>query len=155
MPDLITHTAAAYFIVRRSSFQRFRVLFYLGAILPDILARPLHILWPQFYAYSIAIHTPVFLFLFSLLFAELVHPSLKKPVLIYLNAGILLHLFLDLFQKHLADGYYWFFPFSWLSFEIGLFWPELPVSLIPLWCALVLLTELFIRWQQRSTRKSV
>lgn len=152
MPDLVTHTAAAYFLSRHDSFQRFRVLFYLGTILPDILARPVHILFPQLYPYSIAIHTPIFLLLFTLLFGELMHPSIKKMAVKYLGAGILLHFFLDLFQKHVDAGYYWLFPFSWTSFEIGLFWPEVPVSLIPLWCALVVITEAFIRFRRLMAR---
>jgi hypothetical protein len=154
MPDLVTHTAAAYFLSRHQSFERFRVLFYLGTILPDILARPVHILFPQLYSYSIAIHTPIFLLVFTFLFAEFMHPSIKKETLKYLSAGILLHFFLDLFQKHIDAGYYWLFPFSWTSFEIGLFWPELPVSLIPLWCALVVVTEIFIRLRKRRARQS-
>ncbi len=150
MPDLVTHTAAAYFLSRHRTFARFRALFYLGTILPDILARPVHILMPSLYTYSVAIHTPLFMVLFTLLFGELLHPSIKRSGMLYLSAGILLHFILDLFQKHLATGYFWLFPFSWSSFEIGLFWPEVPVSLIPLWCALVLITE-FILWKKRRS----
>ena len=146
MPDLVTHTAAAYFLTRPRFFQRFRILFYLGTILPDILARPVHILFPELYLYSVAIHTPIFMFIVTLLFGELVHPSISKQAMLYLCAGIMLHFFLDLFQKHLTAGYYWFFPFSWTSFEVGLFWPEAPVRLIPMWLLLVLGIELVLRF---------
>ncbi|MBN1480961.1 hypothetical protein EH223_00640 [candidate division KSB1 bacterium] len=153
MPDLVTHTATAYFLMRSDSFQRFRVFFYLGAILPDILARPIHIMFPQFYLYTIAIHTPLFMILFTLLFAEFFQ-TFRLHVIKYLLFGILSHFFLDLFQKHITDGYYWFFPFSWRSFEIGLFWPELPVRLVPVWILLVAATEITLRLKRRFTRIS-
>lgn len=151
MPDLVTHAAAAYFLTRHGSFQRFRVFFYLGAILPDILARPIHILFPQLYLYTIAIHTPLFMILFALLFSEFFNRSIRLQVIKFLLFGLLSHFLLDLFQKHLGDGYYWFFPFSWTSFEIGLFWPELPVRLIPVWLFLVAVTEITMRLKRRST----
>ena len=153
MPDLVTHSAAAYFLSRHHSFDRYRVLFYLGTILPDILSRPIHIIFPQLYSYTIAIHTPLFMAIFTLFFCEFFQPELRHIVAKYLGAGIVLHFFLDMFQKHLSDGYYWFFPFSWKSFEIGMFWPETPVRLIPLWCVLVLSTEVLLRAKRRAIQR--
>lgn len=145
MPDLITHAIAAYWLLRLPQFARFRVIFYLGAILPDILARPIHILWPQLLLYTIAIHTPAFMIVLTLLIAEFFTAELRAPIRIYLLLGIGLHFFLDIFQKHLGDGYYWFFPFSWKSIEIGLFWPEASIRLLPLWLTLILLFEVTLR----------
>jgi hypothetical protein len=141
MPDLVTHTAAAYFLSRNTKSARIRVFFYMGAVLPDILARPIYILWPDLFFYTVAIHTPAFMIVFILLFAEFFPQYLRKTVAVFTLAGVGLHFLMDLFQQHLLTGYYWLFPFSWNSFEIALFWPETPVRLIPLWTALILATE--------------
>jgi hypothetical protein len=151
MPDLVTHTAAAYFLVRSPGFQRFRVLFYLGTILPDLLARPLHILWPQLLFYTLAIHTPFFMLIFCLMLSEFFAQPLCRTIFTYLYAGVVLHFLLDALQRHLGDGYYWLFPFSWKSFEIGLFWPETLVTFIPLWLLLIITME-GILWIIRKTR---
>ena len=145
MPDLVTHTAAAYLISRSNRFERFRVLFYVGTILPDILARPIYILWPKLFYYTIAIHTPVFMLVFTLLLVEFFPSTSRKSARLYLLAGIVLHFLLDLFQRHLLTGYYWFFPFSWASFELGLFWPEEPLQLLPLWLGMIFVVEFGIR----------
>ena len=141
MPDLVTHMAAAYFIVRSSRFRRYRIFFYLGTILPDLLSRPIHILRPQWYFFSIAVHTPLFILVCCLLTAELFPSFRRRTVFGYLFVGVLLHFLLDLLQRHLGDGYYWLFPFSWQTFEFGLFWPESSLAFIPLWAAIILLIE--------------
>ncbi|NOY58612.1 MAG: hypothetical protein GXO75_06730 [Calditrichaeota bacterium] len=149
MPDLITHTAAAYFIMRPGKFARFRVAFYVGTILPDILSRPFYILKPELYRYTIAIHTPVFIVLFCFLFAEFFNREIRKDVRNFLLLGAALHFFLDLFQRHLLTGYLWFFPFSYKSFEIGLYWPETPLYFIPLWVGIIFVIEGMRYFRQR------
>ena len=150
MPDLITHAAAAYFASRAKRFANHRAAFYLGTVLPDLISRPLYIIKPELFVYAVAIHTPIFLTVFSLLLAELFDEKLQRGVRIFLLAGVGLHLFLDLLQRHIGSGYFWFFPFSWKSFEIGFFWPETPLSLAPLWIGLVLATEAIIRLRRRT-----
>lgn len=152
MPDLVTHTAAAYFLARSPRFQRFRVLFYLGTILSDLLARPLYIIWPQFFFYTVAIHTPIFMMMFCLLLSEFFAPPLRRTVFAYLCTGVVLHFLLDVLQRHLGDGYYWFFPFSWKSFEIGLFWPETPIAYIPLWVLIMVAFESVLLFKKKIKR---
>ena len=149
MPDLITHTASTYFI---SSFRKndaYRIFFYLGIILPDIITRPIYIIWPSLYKYTVAMHTPVFLVFVVLLAGEFFRPSVRYTFYSNTFFGVFLHLLLDFFQKHLAKGYYWFFPFSWKSFEIGLFWPEIPLLLSPLWILFII----FCEWRLYSKRR--
>ncbi|MBN2410411.1 metal-dependent hydrolase [candidate division KSB1 bacterium] len=141
MPDLLTHYTAAYFLTRSSAFLRFRAVFYFGTILPDIISRPVYILFPKLAVYTVAMHTPVFLFILCLFLTELFHKEIKENVRNYLFMGVLLHLILDLLQKHHVGGYFWFFPFSWKTFEIGLFWPDTPLQLTPVWISLILMTE--------------
>lgn len=142
MPDLITHSAFSYMVSRSSRFDRFRIIFYLGTVLPDVLSRPIYIINPFWYPYSVAVHTPVFLTLFCLLAAEFFKADLRRSVRLYLLAGVYVHFLLDFFQRHIEAGYLWFFPFSWSSYEIGLFWPETPLMLTPVWLLGVALAEM-------------
>jgi len=152
MPDLITHTAIAYAFGRPLLSVPTRVLFYVGAILPDLLPRPLYIVFPNLYSYSIAMHTPAFLIILTLLLSEFFAPAMQKTVRIYFILGLILHLFLDSLQKHLSGGgYYWFFPFSWSSFEFGLWWPDQFVIIAPYLGAAVVLNEIVI-WVIRKRR---
>lgn len=142
MPDLITHSAFSYLVSRSNRFDRFRILFYIGTVLPDVLSRPIYIINPFWYPYSTAVHTPVFLTLFCLLAAEFFAADLRRSVRLYLLAGVYVHFLLDFFQRHIETGYLWLFPFSWSTFEIGLFWPETPLMLTPLWLLGVALAEM-------------
>ena len=151
MPDLVTHTAAAYFVARNKKMTRYRALFYLGVILPDVLARPMYILWPELFFYTIAIHTPVFMIVFVLLLSEFFPSSERRNVVGFVLAGVTLHFLMDLFQRHLLTGYYWFFPFSWIDFEVPLFWPETPLQLIPAWIAFAAASEMFMYFRRKRS----
>lgn len=153
MPDLITHAAAAYFVTRIGFWQKYRTLFYLGTILPDLMSRPFYILFPKLFKLTTAMHTPIFIMLFCLLLAQLFEPGQRKPVLFALLAGSGLHFVLDLFQRHLIGGYFWLFPFSWRTFEIGWFWPEDTVRLVPVWLGLILACEVFWWWKNKRNPK--
>jgi len=143
MPDLMTHSLVAYLFVRHNHFERFRIFFYLGSIFPDIFSRPFYILMPKLYFYTVSIHTPAFIAVTGLIFIEFFKPEIRSMVRNYLFSGIGLHFFLDMLQKHQQDGYYWFFPFSWKSFEIPLLWPEEFLQLLPALLILVLMVEIF------------
>jgi hypothetical protein len=151
MPDLITHSALHYALSRSQRFDRFRIIFYVGTVLPDILSRPIYIINPFLYPYTVAIHTPVFMVLFCFLMAEFFVISIRKPVRLYLLAGVFLHFGLDFFQRHIESGYLWLFPFSWQTFEIGLFWPETPLMLTPVWVGMVAVMEGLRFWQKRKS----
>jgi len=154
MPDLVTHFAAAYFLKVPNRWSRFRVPFYLGALLPDLLARPLSILYsPSGYA-MYSLHTPVVSVIVCLLIAQFFEREIRTGVRANLLLGIALHFCLDIFQKHITVSYYWFFPFSWKTFELGLFWPEDSLKLVPVLVILMIIAETVIQVQKRS-RKSV
>lgn len=150
MPDLVTHTAAVYLVGRPFLEKDKRVLLYLGAILPDLLVRPFYILFPRLYFYTLAVHTPVFMAVFLALAIEFFKPGMRKKALEFLALGIFSHFILDLLQKHISSGYFWFFPFSWHSFEIGLFWPHQTLPFIPVWLFSVLIIELIIQMRRRK-----
>jgi len=145
MPDLVTHFAAAYFVSHLQKVRQHRVSLYMGTILPDLISRPVYILFPRLYPYTVALHTPVFLILFSLFYSQFFAKSIRKDVFLFTVSGMALHFGLDLFQRHTGSGYLWLFPLSWNSFEIGLYWPEQPLLLTPLWVLLILIIETVIR----------
>jgi hypothetical protein len=130
MPDLVTHLCSAQ-LARRGLFGRFFPLFALGAILPDILSRPAHILFPATYGFVHPFHSPVVCILYCAFIALLFVPALRRASFTCLLAGVALHLALDAFQKQLGPEYLWLFPFSWRSGCIGLFWPEQALFFLP------------------------
>jgi hypothetical protein len=144
MPDLVTHGFAAWLLVRPERWRKVRLLFFLGTLLPDVISRPIYILFPRWQEYSIAMHTPLYTLLCGLLVAEFMAPDLQRPARLAVNAGVLLHFLLDAMQRHLGAGYYWFFPFSWRSGELGWFWPETTVSWIPVWLGIMGMGELYL-----------
>ena len=128
MPDLVTHVMAGYGL-QRALWPRLSPWFLVGAVFPDILTRPFTILWPGSFWWTMPLHTPMGLLLVCAAIALLAGAP-------FLFSGIwapafFVHLFLDLFQAHLAGSYYLLFPFSWRSVEVDLIWPETTLYLLP------------------------
>lgn len=130
MPDLVTHLCAAQ-IARRGALDRHFPLFALGVILPDVVSRPVHILFPHSYSFVQPLHSPVVCALYCAIVALLFVPSLRRTAFACLLAGVALHLALDSLQKQIGPMYLWLFPFSWRSGSIGLFWPEQALFFLP------------------------
>lgn len=128
MPDLATHLLAGCFTPRP---RRLRVIFFVGLALPDILGRMPMVFWKPSYWFINPFHTPIGVALAAYLIAFLFEPSLRPRVFGNLMAGSGIHLFLDLLQRHITPAYYWFFPFTWKTFEIPLFWPEQSIWALP------------------------
>lgn len=149
MPDLVTHFAAAYFLKVPNRWSRFRVPFYLGALLPDLLARPLPIIFPTISYVADSLHTPVVSVIVCLLIAQFFEREIRSGVRINLLLGIFLHFCLDLLQRHITASYYWFFPVSWKTFELGLFWPEDSLKVVPVLVILLIIVETLIQVQKR------
>lgn len=133
MPDLISHIASGYLARPNYRQRQWMFIFLFGTILPDIATRPIYILFPKSYWFVKPMHTPAGIFLMCLMLSGLFAPALRNKVLWHLLGGSALHLFVDLFQKHLQGGYPLAFPFTWRTFEFGLFWPEQMLWFIPLW----------------------
>jgi RsiW-degrading membrane proteinase PrsW (M82 family) len=144
MPDLVTHTAAAWAFVRFFKPPHVRVVFYLGSLLPDVLSRPLYILFPSLTTATVATHTPFFVIVACFLIAEAFQHSLRHQIRTALLLGSALHFVLDAMQRHIGTSYFWFFPFSWSSPELGWFWPETPLEYIPVWVSVIGVTEIML-----------
>jgi hypothetical protein len=145
MPDLVTHLCAAR-ILRRRVGAGFFPLFALGAVLPDIPSRPLHIIFPATYWFVAPFHSPLVCLLYCALLSLAFVPALRKPAFLCLCAGTALHLSLDLLQKQVCPVYFWFFPLSWKSWGIGLFWPDWALMALPLTIAVTA----YVAWRERA-----
>lgn len=150
MPDLVTHFSTAYILKLPHRWSSRVIPFYIGAILPDLLSRPLFILFPQSDRIIFSFHTPAVMAVFCLLLAQFFEKRIRSAVRINLLLGIMLHFGLDLLQKQITSSYYWLFPFSWKSFDLGLFWPEDSVWLVPVWIALLVVIEFVFLFRRRK-----
>lgn len=155
MPDLVTHLAAAYFLKVPRGWARFRVPFYLGAILPDVLTRSVVILYPPSDRAVYSVHTPVVSVVLCLLAAQFFEKKIRPGVRVNLLMGITLHFGLDFLQRHVISTYYWFFPLSFKTFELGLFWPEDSLKLVPLWLVLIAVVETAIHIKKRVQKRHI
>ncbi|MDD5555860.1 MAG: hypothetical protein PHN82_01285 [bacterium] len=145
MPDLVTHLCAAQ-VIRRLLRLRLFPLFALGAVLPDLLSRPAHILFPGTAPFVVAFHSPVVLLLCCLLASLLFARPIRRACLGYLAAGSALHLALDVMQKQICPVYYyWLFPFSRWTWDADLFWPEQALLLLPVTIAVTALVTVLTR----------
>jgi hypothetical protein len=152
MPELITHSVSAY------AFRRYLnedwILFVFGAILPDVVSRPITVIASLLGCEScgyvtLPSHAPLFLLPLSLFIALLFEERMRARVFTYLFLGAMLHNAFDVLQIHLHDrAYPWLFPFSFTGFEIGLFWSDESPYLIPF--ALMILAMLL--WLERRKK---
>ena len=160
MPDLMTHFLASHLVRRGRDAAAanpwsgaIALVFYIGAVLPDIITRPLTILTGSqtvFWA-TMPTHTPVILVVESWALSLLCRMELRARVFGLLCAGWLTHLALDLLQRHIWNGaYFWFFPFSWATGQIPLFWPNDAMWAIPFLLIIVVVIECWRNWHPDS-----
>ncbi|MFH1941821.1 MAG: metal-dependent hydrolase [bacterium] len=163
MPDLVTHIAFSHLVRRPFEIKQsgkshlpFRILLYLGTILPDITTRSLYIVFPSTHDWTYPLHTPVGALVLCGIIALLFESSLRKKAFANLSTGAGLHFVLDSFQKQLIGGYPWLFPFSWKPIGIGLLWSDDILQYFPVWIAVVVIVEIgiFIAKKRRTHSKS-
>ncbi len=153
MPDLVTHIAGAYLVKKGVRITRYAVLFYLGALLPDLVSRPLHIIWPKLLPATQAFHCPFGVFLICWLISLFFRLDQRKAVFWLLLAGGFVHLLMDAGQMHLVGGYLWFFPVSLKTFSLGLFWPEDSIRFLPYTAMIVLAVLGFSLWKKERGKQ--
>lgn len=154
MPDLITHVCSAQLLRCVSRIGLFPV-FALGVILPDLISRPCHIIFPRTYWYVAPFHSPLVCVLYCALISLIFVPGIRRACFFSLSAGVGLHLLLDSFQKQMGPMYYWLFPLSWKSGSLGLFWPEEALFFLPVTIAITAGITLFMRWGSRPFRVGI
>lgn len=152
MPDLVTHFAGAYLVNRGWKIGRGAVIFYLGAMLPDLITRPFHILFPRLLPATLGLHSPTGAFLACCLISLFFRSDQRRPVFWLLFSGSLLHFLMDTAQKHLTGGYLWLFPFSSRRITVGFIWPEDSIRFLPVTLLIVALVFALSRWRERKRR---
>ncbi|MDZ7360266.1 MAG: hypothetical protein ONB46_06005 [candidate division KSB1 bacterium] len=157
MPDLLTHSAAAYLASRRWFPRPAAILFIAGTMLPDVLSRPFYIIFPILHWWVMPLHTPIGILIVCWIITGFFRAEDRKIVFIALLAGAALHFLLDAPQKHLVAGYFWLFPFSWTTYEWGWWWSEDSIQLVPMIILLVAFIEILIYFQKRKSlcKKSI
>ena len=90
-------------------------------------------------------HMPIGVLASSALIAFFFPEDRRRTAFGWLVAGGLLHLAVDLLQRHFGVGYLLLFPFSWMDFEIGWIGSEDTVRIVPFLVPLTLL----VAWYRR------
>jgi hypothetical protein len=155
MPDLLTHSAAAYVAARRWFPRPSAILFIFGTMLPDVLSRPFYIVFPILHWWVMPLHTPVGIAIVCWIIADFFQTADRKIVFISVLAGAVFHFLLDAPQKHVAAGYFWLFPFSWATYEWGWWWSEDSVRMVPFVVLLIALLEILIHFRSRRTQNKL
>lgn len=154
MPDLVTHIAGAYLVNRGWKIARGAAFFYLGAMLPDLVTRPLHIVFPRLLPGTLGLHAPVAVFFVCWLISLSFRVDQRKAVFWLLFSGSLLHFLMDAAQKHLTGGYLWLFPFSNHRFSWGFIWPEDSIRFLPVTLLVVLPFFAWSAWRKHRGREN-
>lgn len=151
MPDLLTHYLTAKIITGKSETKAIS-LFFVGTILPDVLGRAPSIIITNLLGkydchldwFLAVFHSPLILLLACFSICLFFEEVLRKSVFKFLALGITLHLGLDMLQKTFTphSRYLWFFPFTFKSFNIPLFWPDQSIYFIPV----LLMIAIFVWW---------
>ena len=133
MPDLFVHSffsAIFYKIYLKWSRYTFRWDFLLmllwGTLLPDLVTRPILILFPQWINYFFFLHFTIPMFVFCLLIYELFLYRFEngRKYCGFLFLGSLSHNFLDFFQYHLSSIQFAFFPIYNRDISFGVIEPD-------------------------------
>jgi hypothetical protein len=155
----VTHFAAAYLLGNLFPRGRATVLFYVGAVLPDVLVRPAGFLFHRpIYSGLQPLHLPLGYLLAVLFISLFFEDRLRKKAFLLLLLGGFLHLAMDALQLHVGGrGYLLLFPFSWTTFEAGWFRPEASLPLVPYLLPLMILIEgvRFIVGRRRTAQGTV
>ena len=167
MPDLMTHLAATHLL--RRAWERTRgsdfvprqyASLYLGGCLPDLVSRMPGVvtgflctsgyisldtaakcgsIWECF-------HAPLPTTIVAYLLAMLLPETSRAYHFLLIVVACALHYFMDALQTTLGDmGEAWLFPFSWKTWNLGLFWPDESILALPWLGCLVVVLELFRR----------
>jgi hypothetical protein len=144
MADLLVHIATGFAAGRPLRDGRLRAILYVGVCLPDLLYKALLYLAGAPTWLCEPTHAPLGLLPFCYAAALLFEESWRKRAFWALLGGSYLHLLVDLGKNYLGAGVIpWAFPFSMDTVELGWYYPEDTLLLIPPALLLLLGLELF------------
>jgi hypothetical protein len=154
--DLITHTCVAY-LVKAVPNRPNAVTFVLGTCLPDLLGRVpgMGLTWlrwsipaiPEWLLYVWSpLHLPVGIILASYVVSFVFPEDRRRVAFLNLLGGGLLHLAVDVVQRHFGMGYLLLFPYTGWHFELGWISSEDTVRIVPV----LLPVTLAVMWWRRG-----
>ena len=132
MPDLLSHIIIGLILAELFNIRK-KSLVVLGTILPDILAKMqlvyLYLPIPPLVSF-VSFHTPIMLFLISIIISPLFKHDKFKTIL-FINLGTMSHFLSDLTIKHFAViGTRIFYPFTNTNYTLNLIWPEQSIYIL-------------------------
>ncbi len=122
MPDVFSHVLSAHLLRETAAKRIMAAGIFVGVVFPDLLYTPpmnalmyigriVPVPEPVFRLLAPS-HSMLFLALWAALIALLVEATQRRAVFVSVYTGMLLHLFLDLFQRKPDTGYLTLYPFS-------------------------------------------
>lgn len=150
MPDLLTHLASAAAPATFLRDRPTRIALLLGALLPDVVSKPLYwVTWSRM-DFLEPCHSLPGLLILSYAASLFFEVPIRRRTFPALYAGSLLHVALDLMKDNMGTGSAsLFYPFSTQVFELGWIDPENVIALAP--AALALWGLAF--WIERRVRR--
>lgn len=161
MADLLTHACAAVLVKAALRRPRMVATFVAGTCLPDLLGRvpPMALArarwdlpWiPEWAVYVFSpLHVPAGIAAAAYVASFAFSPEQRPGAFRNLLGGGMLHLAVDLLQRHFGVGYLLLFPFSTWDVELGLLGSEDTVLLVPFLLPLTLGIGWW-KWRQPAT----
>jgi len=146
--DVVTHLCSGLLVqavAPPGAARRWAPVFVAGAVLPDLLSRAPAELFGLVHSHIAPmpplllygwnpLHLPSGILLYSLIIALLFPQGERRAALAALLGGAVLHVLIDLTQRHVGLGYPLLVPFSSADFELGLIGSEATVGWAP-WIA--------------------
>lgn len=157
MPDLVTHLVSGYVAdAALKPRQPLRLAFLLGVLLPDLLTRPVYILFPGTDAFVMPLHTPIGYAITCWLIVQFADQrNLRRDIMHGLITGGILHFALDALQRQFDRGYEWMFPICRCQTTWGLLWPETSVDWLPATLTISVIAYALLSGRlRRETRRS-
>ena len=161
MPDLVTHILFTHIITRFPNliknkflnyYNEYKVLIFIGAILPDLVSKPLQFIYMGFYNFTLPLHSPFCVTLACILISNFFYVNNKKSTFYTLWLFSMLHIFLDSFQRGMNPGYQLLFPYSFERIGLNLISSEIFIYLVVVFLFISIMIELSMYFKNKKIK---
>ncbi len=145
MPDGATHILIQIAINQFKVLHRCAPYALFGAVAPDLFKVISRLVSPKLGWAFYPTHSPIFMLVVFFAISLLFHQRERIPLIKGCMIGMIVHLFLDLFQINLGGGNYMpFFPFSFYSVSFGIIKTEASIFWLPI---TLIITTLIVKFK--------
>jgi hypothetical protein len=153
MPDVFTHLLTSHIIVRAPNLFKnkflqlyvdYRIMIYLGAILPDLISKPFQYISMSFYNFALPLHSPFCITIICLIIIQFFFIKDRINSFIILLIFSLFHILMDNLQKGVNPGYQTLFPISLKRYGISIISSETYLILSASFFVLIIVIEILI-----------